>query len=288
MTSTLPKRTKRALTAASALVPLAVAAVIAPAGSTASAGGSNGHTLKITSTLDGKTVLPHRIHWLAFPKTGRSKVSKVDFLIDGKVRWIERKAPYSYSDDDGYLVTSWLSPGRHRFTVRAIASDGRRVSHTVVARVLPAADPPAALAGTWQRNVDTSNAPKPGTAANPTETPTPAGTYTITFEKRWIHDRFPGKFTVNESIRHATGEGEEFDSDWTPASNTFHVQGAVTFRVFHENTDQEGGSWCYWDGPGADYSWSVSGTTLTLTPAGGRDACGIRGFIWSGDWTRVG
>ena len=33
---------------------------------------------------------------------------------------------------------------------------------------------------------------------------------------------------------------------------------------------------------------SVSGDTLTLAPVGGHDACGIRGLVWGGTWTRVG
>ena len=44
----------------------------------------------------------------------------------------------------------------------------------------------------------------------------------------------------------------------------------MTFRPF--NNEAEGGPWCYWGGPGADYKWTVSGKTLTLTPVGGKDA----------------
>lgn len=247
----------------------------------------NAKTFTVRSTLNGKSELPHRIHWIGVPSLSRTKIAAVQFLIDGKVKWLEHKPPYTYSDDGGYLVTSWLAPGRHRFTVRATATDGRKATHTVIARVQAAPEPPATLAGTWQRTVDTTNAPKPGTRGNPTETPIPAGTYTLTFEKRWIHDRFPGPFSVSKSIRKGTGEGEEFDTDWTPDASTFHVQGAVTFRVFHEDTDQEGGAWCYFGGPPADYNWSVTGDTLTLNPTAGKDACGIRGFIWTGQWTRA-
>jgi len=32
---------------------------------------------------------------------------------------------------------------------------------------------------------------------------------------------------------------------------------------------------------------TVNDNTLTLAPAGGHDACGIRGFIWAGQWTRT-
>ena len=81
----------------------------------------------VTTSLDGKRVLPHRIHWLAYPKLTQGQVKEVDFLIDGQLRWIERKAPYTYGDDGNWLVTSWLTPGVHRFAVRVLTT--RRRSH---------------------------------------------------------------------------------------------------------------------------------------------------------------
>jgi hypothetical protein len=62
--------------------------------------------------LEGKNVLPHRIHWLARPKGGSLRIAEVDFLIDGRTSWIENTAPYSYGDDGNWLVTSALSPGK--------------------------------------------------------------------------------------------------------------------------------------------------------------------------------
>jgi hypothetical protein len=258
----------------------------------ASVGAAPGKPFKIASTLDGKTVLPHRIHWLGLPTLPPSQVKEVDFLIDGKTRWIEHTAPYVYDEDEngrhkGYLVTSWLTAGRHRFTVRVVATDGRKATDTIVARVLPAPEVPAALAGTWQRRVsDVSAAPEPGSTENPTETLTPSGTYRITFDRRWIQDAFPCTLTPCR-FDSKTGGGGMFDSDWIPGATTFHVQGAVTIQVFHDS-DRLGGAWCWRDGPPADYTWSVSDDTLTLAPVGGHDACGIRGFIWSGQWRRVG
>ena len=87
--------------------------------------------------------------------------------------------------------------------------------------------------------------------------------------------------------RPATGGGGEFNSDWTPGSTTFRVDGAVTIQIADDN-DRLGGWWCWMDGPSATYTWSVNGTTLTLAPVGGNDACSIRGYIWTGTWTRVG
>jgi hypothetical protein len=239
----------------------------------------------VKSSLDGTTLLPHRIPWKAFPSLPSSKIARVEFLVDGgRPRWVERNGPYQYASV-GWFVTSWLAPGKHRFQVRATAKDGSVATDTVVARVAPAPAPPATLSGSWQRTVDTTDAPKVGSKGNPTGTYTPSGIYRLTFEKRWMHDQFPGKFVYPASNK--TGTGFVFLSDYTATPTLLHVRGEV---IFHPLSDKlaEGGWWCYEAGPAADYRWTVSGTTLTLTPVGGRDACGIRGFIWAGDWTRVG
>jgi hypothetical protein len=270
---------------------LLLAVAVASAGCTGSSGGSSTPTatqpsFKVTSTIDGKTVLPHRIHWYAQTTLPGSQIKEVEFLVDGRVAWIEHYAPYTYAEGGGYLVTSWLAPGQHRFEVRAVAKDGRTAIDTVIARVLPAPKVPAALAGTWHRKItDTSGAPSPGSAGNPTDTLTPPGTYTITFERSWIHDVFPCTTSPCRFIA-ATGAGQLFDSDWTPGPKTFYVQGEVTFRVSN-NSQRLAGWWCETWGPSATYKWSVSGDTLTLAPVGGADACSIRGFIWTGRWTRV-
>jgi hypothetical protein len=256
----------------------------------ASAAAAPGKPFKVASTLDGKKVLPHHIHWLSMPTLPPAKISEVDFLVDGKLAWVEHKAPYVYSEDDGphrgYLVTSWLTPGKHRFAVRAVATDGRTATDTVIARVLPAPDPPAALAGRWKRLIaDTSGAPTPGSAGNPTDSLTPPGTYAMIIDKRWIRQIQPGKF--DKPVSDNTGAGWVYESDYTASPTTLRVYGSVTRFPFNDSIADGGGWWCYEDGPAATYTWSVSGDTLTLTPVGGKDACGIRGFIWAGEWTRV-
>jgi hypothetical protein len=75
-------------------------------------------------------------------------------------------------------------------------------------------------------------------------------------------------------------------AELAPGAKTFYVQGEVTTHI-PKDTARLAGWWCETWGPPATYSWSVSGDTLTLAPVGGNDACGIRGFIWAGEWTRV-
>ncbi len=221
-------------------------------------------------------------------------MTAVEFLIDGKVRWVEHNPPYTYANDEnghhlGFLVPTWLRAGKHTFTVRATDVKGRTASDSIVARVLPAPAPPAALAGSWARTIDTTGAPSPGSAENPTNSITPSGTrYTMTFTPQWIRERQPGTYTYPASNQ--SGSGFVYLNDYTAGPRTFHVDGPVVFHPIRPNDKGAENSepWCYPDGPPADYRWSVSGTTLTLAPVGGKDACGIRGFIWTGQWRRVG
>ena len=176
-------------------------------------------------------------------------------MIDGgKPRWVEEQPPYTFSDDEngahkGYLVTSWLSPGTHRFTVRAVASDGRRSADTVVARVRRAPTPPGELGGVWQRTLsDTSDAPEAGSAGNPTDTYTPKGTYEMVIDRRWIQVRWPGKYEPPQSDK--TGYGWITDSDYTATPTTLRALGAVTFDTHHGQAEL--GWWCWPDGPAGD------------------------------------
>ena len=146
----------------------AVAVAIGLASSVALAADSSNEPLGVTSSLDGKQVLPIESRWLANPKVAAAKVAEVDYLIDGTLRCVELAAPYNYGSDDfqghlGSLVTTWLSPGKHRFTVRVLLKNGQKASHTVAARVLPAPEPPAALRGVrWHRTVTQSELDQAG------------------------------------------------------------------------------------------------------------------------------
>jgi hypothetical protein len=286
------KRTPKLVLASVGVV--AAAVVVAGAGATgrrADAVVAKPAPFTVASTLEGKKLLPRRIRWVASPSLPPAQIRDVEFIIDGgTAKWIEKLAPYTYGEDEAgehqnYLVTSWLTPGRHRFTVRAIARDGRKVEQTVFARVSPAAAPPAALAGTWKRTIkDTSAAPQAGGSGNPTYVHTPPGTYTLVIDKRWIQTRFPGRYVRPASDD--SGAGWILDSDYTAGATSLQALGSVVFRQFHD--DAEGGQWCWEDGPRSNYAWSVSGDTLTLQPMHGADACSVRGFIWAGDWKRVG
>jgi hypothetical protein len=54
--------------------------------------------------------------WLAYPNKPASQIFEVDYLIDGKVRWIEHFAPYNYGSDDFRAIPSAPTPGPSRET----------------------------------------------------------------------------------------------------------------------------------------------------------------------------
>jgi hypothetical protein len=255
---------------------LALAAVGILSSSTALAGGS----IKVTSTLDGKKVLPQRTHWLARPRIAAAKVEGVDFLIDGKLRWIEHTAPYNYGGDDngkhlGFLITTFLAPGRHRFSVRVVTSSGQKATDTVVARVLAVPAPPAELAGTWKRTVTPADLRKSG------QGPPPAGKWTLVFDRvgAWHLDPL-GSGLVNE---------------YDVSGSVIHVYAPIQMAPCSDNGPCGvtrfghhgiGGTDCREDGPFGSYTWSVTGQQLTLTAK--NEPCGNRRAIWEGTWTRVG
>jgi hypothetical protein len=260
---------------------LLVCGVLAVLGASASAGtaGQDAKTFTIRSSLDGKAVLPHRIPWIA-SASAPVLFPGVEFLIDGKLVFANRLEPYSFADDGrdeesgtrktGYLVTSWLAPGTHRFTVRGKAIvAGRRTSveKTVTARVSAPPSPPAQLAGTWQRHLDTAVPPDPNRLYK-SVTAQP-GTYRIVIDRRYLRVSGPAP-------------RKHLKVDYVADSRTLTIRGPVW------TGDPDEGAACDPWGPEATYAWSLNERTLTLEPAGKPDACKQRGAIMSGEWTRAG
>lgn len=221
--------------------------------------------LRVTSTLDGLTSLPHRIHWQALPSGPSSDVSEVDYLIDGKLRWVEHDAPYSYGSDGNYLVSSFLAPGAHTFTARAIWADGRTATDTVRAQVSPAPTPPAALAGTWKRFQGQMDPSSP-----------PPGYWRLVIS------------SVGWRIYDTSGGGNLLDVAY-PSPGLLEIrQGMFT----SPNSQLEGNGWCNNEpGPTVRLRYAVHGKTLTFTPIGPRGCGGtdyVTGSHWRGAWTRAG
>ena len=254
----------------------------------------------IGSSLTGMKVLPHRVRWVGYPSANVGSRG-VDFLIDGKLVMRNRQPSHAFGEvgrdasgsvKSGFLVTSWLTPGMHSFTVRACSPSpcytdtqfpGARpaviATKTVVARVVAAPIPPAQLAGTWTKRVPKAIPGDPGALYNG---PAAAGTYRMVIDSRFIQHLDPHGIALNSDYSATPTTFTIGAPVWTTPAKPLPKKGPLV------QTNPRESGWCEPWGPDATYSWSVSGNTLTLAPQGGTDSCKQRGAVMTGDWTRAG
>jgi hypothetical protein len=242
---------------------MGVALAVSAAGLSAAAAVAGVSALSVRSSLDGKTVVPHRVKWVATVQPAATPV-KVLFLIDGKVRWVETKAPFVYGDDGDWLVTSWLGPGRHRFTVRAVASDGAKAESSTVATVAPLPRVPAGLARSrWQ----------------------------LVLTKAQTGDAPPGKWTIEIGsagwrISDPMGGGNFIDVAYR-GSNVVETRGGIWTKPREEQEPnvQEGNGWCEDTNEPVRLHWNATASSLTLTAAS--SGCDGLGKFLSRTWKRA-
>ncbi|PYE49478.1 hypothetical protein [Deinococcus yavapaiensis] len=217
--------------------------------------------IKVMSSLEGQTTLPLRTKWTVTTNIDPEQVASVTYAIDGVTRWSEKKSPYSYGFDAGYLITTFLSPGPHKFTATVTANDGRTASNTVTATVSKAPAPPPALAGRWRRTRENVNF---------------EGEWDIIFDEvgAWIID--PMKGGVVEQIN---VQGDVIRV-FAPIQ-----MGLADLGVSAYGAKDIQGVICQEGGPEGAFKWARQGNQLKLTWLSG--FCGGRVDIWQGTWTRV-
>jgi len=244
------------MTARARVLTLALlAAVVAVSSALA---GSKADSFTVTSSLDGKTVLPIRSHWIAKPLIDPSdgQIAEVDYFIDGFHAWTAHSAPYSYGGEGNWLITTFFKPGLHSFTVRATTTDNQVAIDKFQARVIAAPRPPAKLVGTWTRNVSAADLRKgsPGLVG---------GRWTITISK----------------VGWATGPNLDFDVRYLPNGNV--VMGPEVI-----DRPEQTGAFC---GVTPLHTWKVAVSagdkSMRLNPVG-TDSCRDRVAVMQGTWTR--
>jgi DNA-binding SARP family transcriptional activator len=289
-----PRKSSRTRIVAAAAV---LAAVIASAiiGVELGTGGSSAHPITIekrtTSSLDGLTVLPRRLRWVVHPDVPAPAVREVDYIIDGKLAWVERNPPYYYGGDDsganaGYLFTSWLPPGEHVFTSHVVSANDKSPTDVVTARVLPAMQPPAGLAGMWTRTVTNRDRAKssPAYGAGGSNNVPPAGVWRLVFDSAGVWELDPKKTGLVTGYKVVADVLFAYAPiSMAPRCGNGGPCGGVSRSGAHHIG--AGGRACNYAGPFGAYRWSVTGAHLTLTAI--REPCGQRRAVWEGIWTRV-
>jgi len=259
-----------------------VAATVAAAGAFGA-----GKPLAITSNIDALKVLPPQSRWIARPNIAPAQVDEVDFLIDGRLRWIEHGAPYVYAGDDdgrqlGYLFTSWLSPGKHRFVTRVKTTSGATAADAVLARVVAAPAPPPSLAGTWTRTLTKEDVAKEDPQYDDAFVPM-TGTWRIVVNRIGIWELDPvgggivQAYSINGGALHAYAPIMMMPRQASGDPGSIHR--------FGNRIDVGGGLDCDQSGPVGGYRWSVADRQLTLTAV--HEPCGQRRAIYEGTWTRI-
>jgi len=194
-------------------------------------------------------------------------VTAVTFLIDGKKSWTSEFAPYSFNMD-GYPFWPWLmGTGAHVLTAQATTAGGLTASAS--AHVVITGKPrslPASLVGSYHRTVSTAD-------------------LTRTLHRQGIHIQ-AGSFTMQIRdglfIWESAGVGA---NEVAVSAGPHQVQFKTSANWLAPRPDA--GGFCEAPEAPARYSWSLSGSRLTLRPAS-PDDCANRDAVLTGTWVKGG
>lgn len=248
----------------------AVAAISTGCGTGAGSNATTHPTLHVLSSITDGAALADPVEWTAQP-VGLARgdaVDRVEFIIDGRVRWTEHKAPYFFNDDNNHLYPWVLGTGQHRLAVQLTTT--RRKTVGVSAQVsVPAQQQPAVLAGTYTRSVTTTDIQRTDSLRNePASQVLPAGVWRL-------HVGRDGVFLFDDP--QGAGGSEAFIA---LPNGTLAMQGPVNWL---EPASRQGG-FCSIERAGS-YQWAASGRTLTLTARS--DRCADRNSMFTGTWRRT-
>ena len=203
----------------------------------------------------------------------RSVCRRVEFLIDGRVRWTATTPPYAFGLSDGdiakRLFPSLLGQGSHNLAVRVITNGGKAASSSARITVANTAPAPTPLLGTFTRKV---------TAADVRRTQPfrhePAGDEALPSGTWRLHVAHNGLISFDDPS--GSGGNETFTA---PPRGTLTLEGPANYL----NPPDRQGSFCGVEPNGA-YRWTAHGSTITLTPLD--DSCADRNSLFAGTWTR--
>jgi hypothetical protein len=202
-------------------------------------------------------------------------VAEVAFLIDGKKRWVEQSPPYFF-DDDGQVLAPWLlGNGRHVLAARVTTiedSVARVTAHVTVDADTAVNDQ---IAGTYRRLVTKDDIKRVQPYRVPSkgafgETP-PPGRWTIQIKPNGeILGIDPNEDAENPFVEPYSLRGSSMTL-WGPA--VWRQPNPNVPNLFCEPEEA------------SDYSWRLSGSSLTITNT--QKTCADRDIVFVGTWTRA-
>jgi hypothetical protein len=265
-------------------IPFTIVAALAAAAITAVPGcGSPGNPpspaatpasrARVSSSLAEGSELTNPLPWQA-RVTGvpAGDVISVRFLIDGKLRHLERQAPYLFGGRGNLLLPGTLGPGSHIFVVDVTLTGGHRLTAATTA-VVSAKAPgvPRQVLGRWTRTVTAAEVARTGSFRNPADgTPLPAGTWQVQISADGV-----ARYTDPTPTHDLTVGQVRFE----PGG-----QLAVGNEIPNFPHASEGGFCGDTVGAGI-YHWSLHGSVLTVQVVSDHQ-CADRNSFWNGTFTR--
>lgn len=229
----------------------------------------------VTMTIDDGANLARAVPWEVTATTGPSdSIRQVDFLVDGKTVWIEHEAPYAFDDDHQVLPPWLLGAGAHVLTarVRTVAgATGEVTAHVTVQVDLAAAK---RLVGTYSRVVTVADQRR--TAPYRVESKGAFGDVSAT--GRWVlHITSDGEIV---GVDPSGDETSPFVEPYTVHGSKLTLYGPAVWRQPNPAVPS---LFCEPETVN-DYTWSLSGSSLTLTTA--EQGCADRDTVFVGTWTK--
>lgn len=232
-------------------------------------------TPAVKMTIADHALLTHALPWqVQVNTTAGQTVQEVDFLVDGKQRWVEHEPPYSF-DDDSQLLAPWLlGQGKHVLTAHVVTGGGLTADLTAHVVVRTDVSRNRGIAGVYRRTVTRADqrrvAPyRVATKGAFGEVP-PVGTWTI-------------RIMANGEILGIDPSGnaaDPFIEPFTLSGSTMRVYGPAVWR--QPNPDSPS-LFCEPEVP-SDYTWTSTGSSLTIRNV--QRACADRDIVLVGTWTR--
>jgi hypothetical protein len=267
---------RSSLALATAAVVAVVAAAVSgcgprgkPPGSTATPASS----ARVSYSIAEGAELTDPVRWQA-RVTGvpAGDVVSVRFLIDGKVRHLERQAPYLFAGRGNLLLPGTVGPGSHVFAVDVTLTGGHRLTAASTA-VVPATAPgiPRQVLGRWTRTVTPAEVARTQSFRNPADgAPLPTGTWQVRIGADGVA-RYTGPTPAH---------------DLTAGQVRFEPGGRLVVGNQIPNFPHASkGGFCAGTAGDGIYHWSLHGHALTVRVVSDQQ-CADRNSFWNGTFTR--
>lgn len=227
-------------------------------------------TLRVVSSISDGAALSSAVSWTGTPAgVPVQAVDRIEFVIDGRVRWTEHRTPYVFNGNGDELFPWVLGAGAHRLAMRVVTRTGANASTAAAVTVAAPQPIPPEVLGTFTRRVTRADVQRTQAFRRESvDQVLPAGIWRI---------RIAPDGVISFGDPRGGGGDEAFTA--TPGG-TLALQGPANWIL----PPSRQGGFCEVEPLGA-YAWSAVPRTLVLKPH--RDRCADRNSMFTGTWKRT-